>query len=164
MVISAFVFSDRANTRQMIAFATSALPSTRRAVRPRVQVCATAAHPPCSDNHLSRRAALVALAAAATAQVLPCNDANAADSLDAVVSERYGYSFNAPTTGWTKSQTTVSGNRDLTLFVKDGTDGSTNISMIETPVAGDYKKLTSFGPMDTVLVRNISSTPHAHPI
>jgi len=41
--------------------------------------------------------------------------------------------------------------RELVAFVKDGTEGDVNISMVSTPIAGDYKKLTSFGTMDTVM-------------
>lgn len=107
---------------------------------------------PASAARLSRRAALVATAAAVVGVSIRGVGAREA-GLEDLVNERYGYTFEAPTSGWTKNVTRLSGMRELTVFVKDGTDGNTNISMVETPVAGDFKKLTSFGPMETVLVR-----------
>jgi len=68
-----------------------------------------------------------------------------------VSNDKYGYTFSAPTAGWTRTDTTLNGMRELVAFVKDGSEGDVNISMVSTPIAGDYKKLTSFGTMDTVL-------------
>lgn len=73
------------------------------------------------------------------------------DTFAEVSNDKYGYTFSAPTTGWTRTDTTLNGMRELVVFVKDGTEGDVNISMVSTPIGGDYKKLTSFGTMDTVL-------------
>ena len=57
----------------------------------------------------------------------------------------FSHAFLAPGAGWTKSTAQLSGFRDLVAFVKDDSDGATNVTMVATQVAGDYKKLTWFG-------------------
>lgn len=115
---------------------------------------------------ISRRSALSASAAAAAGLILgnvldaPTPSSvlaqavvatYAAKELQEVTSDKYGYTFMVPTSGWTKNTAQLSGFRDLVAFVKDGSEGNTNVSMVATSVAGDYKKLTSFGTMDTVI-------------
>lgn len=67
-----------------------------------------------------------------------------------VVSDRYGYRFRIPKAGWTKSTANLSGSRQVTAFVSEA-DGDSNINMVETPIPGDFQKLTSFGTLDNVL-------------
>ena len=109
-----------------------------------------------TTNQVTRRTALSLGAAAIAALVVKPKDgvlsAPVVDALETVVDERLGYSFNAPTSGWTKNITTVSGMRELLIYTKDGSDGVTNVTMVGTPVQGDFKKLTSFGNMDNIIV------------
>jgi len=55
-----------------------------------------------------------------------------------VSNDKYGYTFSAPTAGWTRTDTTLNGMRELVAFVKDGSEGDVNISMVSTPI--DWEK------------------------
>ncbi len=116
-------------------------------------VCSTKA--PGAARPVSRRAALSLGAAALAALAVKPNEAfgaPVAETLESVANQRLGYSFSAPADGWTKNTTTVSGMRELLVYVKDGSDGATNVTMVGTPIQGDFKKLTSFGTIDNVTV------------
>lgn len=65
--------------------------------------------------------------------------------------QAYGFSFNAPASGWTKNITSLSSGRSATIFLRDA-DGDSNISMVTTPVPGDFAKISSFGTIDGVMV------------
>lgn len=64
--------------------------------------------------------------------------------------QAYGFSFNAPASGWTKNITSLSSGRSATIFLRDA-DGDSNISMVTTPVPGDFAKISSFGTIDGVM-------------
>lgn len=101
---------------------------------------------------VSRRCLLASAGAAALLPLLPPLPSLAAT--EEVSSDQFGYSFQMPSTGWTRSSADLSGMRTLTAFTHDAdATGATNVSMVETPLPGDFMKLTSFGPMETVLVR-----------
>lgn len=63
----------------------------------------------------------------------------------------YGFSYNVPVQGWTKNVTSLSSGRSATIFLRDA-DGDSNISMVTTPVPGDFAKISSFGTIDEVMV------------
>lgn len=108
--------------------------------------------PPSTPVAVSRRAALATAAAAALFQLAQVPPTRAAT--EDVTSTQFGYSFSMPSTGWTRSSADLSGMRTLTAFTRDADKtGATNVSMVETPLPGDFMKLTSFGPMESVLVR-----------
>lgn len=71
-------------------------------------------------------------------------------------SEIYGYSFEVPAKGWTRSTASISSFRTVVVFLSDD-DSDSNINMVSTPVPGDFQKLTSFGLLENVLV-SISMT------
>lgn len=111
----------------------------------------------CSDDSVPRRQFGQLLAAmAAGVAVAPSAVVLAATAAPVALGEReaddlHGYSFGVPASGWTKSTASLSSFREATIYVCDD-DKDSNISMVSTPVAGDFQKLTSFGTMDTVLV------------
>lgn len=62
----------------------------------------------------------------------------------------YGYSFQVPSVGWTRTIAGLSSFRQAIIYVCDD-DRDSNISMVSTPIPGDYQKLTSFGNLDNVV-------------
>lgn len=94
---------------------------------------------------VSRRAALRLFAALVSVPALP------ALHVRAEANEQFGYSFDEPGRGWTRSTAELSSFREAVVFINDD-DGDSNLSAVGTPVAGDYMKLTSFGSLDNVLV------------
>lgn len=69
----------------------------------------------------------------------------------AETNKAYGFSYKGPASGWTKNITSLSSGRSATIFLRDA-DGDSNISMVTTPVPGDFTKLSSFGTIDEVKV------------
>lgn len=125
------------------------LPSPRSRAK-RTAICA-ATPPP-----LSRRVALRLLSLSAMAvSVPPIHAAPNPVSAPAIEkSELYGYSYTPPS-DWTRNTASLSSFREATVFLAP--DGDSNISMVATPVPGDFQKLSSFGSVSNVLVRNIPS-------
>lgn len=114
----------------------------------------------CSSKPIFSRRAALQLALAFAAFQSKSNSVNAvtnsstAQSIDLGSVEKddlYGYSYRAPPLGWSRSIATLSSMRTATIFVCDD-DSDSNISMVATPVPGDFQKLTSFGTIDNVLV------------
>jgi hypothetical protein len=113
---------------------------------------------PLAQTSVPRRSVLAAAAAAAAAAlaaaVAPARDALAAAAPAAATStvlvDTSEYSFAVPGTGLTRSVASLSGGRIATVFVCED-DGDSNISMVQTPIRGDFQVLTSFGTVDTVL-------------
>lgn len=114
----------------------------------------------CSSKPIFSRRAALQLALAFAAFQSKSNSVNAATSSSTVDSielgsveknEAYGYSYRAPPFGWSRSVATLSSMRTATIFICDD-DSDSNISMVVTPVPGDFQKLTSFGTLDNVLV------------
>jgi PsbP len=98
-----------------------------------------------------RRAVLAAAAATALASVaVPLAPPALAVDDGTTLVDTSEYSFSVPGSGLTKSVASVSGGRIVTVFVADD-DKDSNISMVQTPIQGDFQKLTSFGTVDTVL-------------
>lgn len=107
------------------------------------------------DLPLSRRAFFNLSLTLAAASMLPSSSDAATEQAtllgDKIQSDIYGYAYRQPVSGWTKTETAISSGRQATIFVRD-IDGDSNISMVATPVAGDYTKLASFGSIDNVEV------------
>lgn len=81
---------------------------------------------------------------------------NNTDQNVSVVEENdvFGYSFKVPSKGWTRSSASISSFRTVIVYLSDE-DSDSNINMVTTPVPGDFQKLTSFGLLENVLVRNL---------
>lgn len=62
----------------------------------------------------------------------------------------YGYSFGVPANGWTRSTAGISALRQAIIYLCEE-DGDSNVSVVTTPVPGDFQKLTSFGGLDNVI-------------
>lgn len=112
----------------------------------------------CSAAPLSRRHFTRMVSALAVGVLLHPTNASAVAAPAALgsreIDEQYGYSFATPASGWTRSTASLSSFRTATVYVCDN-DKDANISMVVTPVPGDFQKLTSFGTIDNILVRCI---------
>jgi len=106
-------------------------------------ICSASSSSYIESSLITRRAALATLASTDTASLLLPKETEAAgDTLSEVSNDKYGYTFSAPMSGWTRTETTLNRMRELIVTVKDGTEGDANISMVSTLIAGDIKKLT----------------------
>jgi PsbP len=134
-------------------------PSIRPLLRTRISACTSQPHAApgqtCASPRISRRALLTRTASASAAATalaltsLPFLPAQADTAAAPEVVETYNYSFTAPA-NFSKSVVSLSGGRIATIFVSDA-DHDTNVTMVTTPVASDFQRLTSFGPVETVV-------------
>lgn len=120
--------------------------SSSRSSQRRVTVCAV--------SDIPRRVLLLRVAALVGGTLAAGISRPAVSVAETVSDMQLVESANAtclvPTAGWKKNIASLSGGRIATVFVAED-DNSTNISLVETPVQGDFQKLSSFGSVDRLL-------------